>query len=260
MKTLRIAFDKSRKVFRSAFGFVIIIFVWWLITYLGVVQPYFLPSPVKVFTAMIELISNGSLGVQLGTSLGRFIKGYLMGSTLGILVGLSMGIIPAVGKFFKPLLTFFNAVSGITWVPLAIAWMGVGNATINFLIINAVFFMVSVTTLSGVHAVPKVYENAMLTMGASLPQIVAQVILPGSLASIITGLRLGAGFAWRSLIAAEMAAGSSGLGFMAFKASYDYQQDVLLASILLVGVIALILDGLVFAPLERRTVMRWGLK
>jgi ABC-type nitrate/sulfonate/bicarbonate transport system permease component len=259
MKLLRMIVDKLKVVFRYCIGFVVIILVWLAVCELNLISRYFLPHPYKVLTTFINLVKTGKMFGQLGTSLLRFLQGYLMGSGIGIVVGISMGIVPAIGKFFKPLLTFFNSLSGITWVPLAIAWIGIGDPTINFLIINAVFFMVSVSTLSGVQLVPKVYENAMLTMGATRFQIVTQVILPGSLAHIITGLRVGAGFAWRSLIAAEMAVGSSGIGFMAFKASYDHQQDVLLASILVVGVVAIILDTLLLEPLERRTIQRWGI-
>ncbi len=235
------------------------IILWWLVCKLGLVKEFYLPSPEIVWSRFLQNMGDGTLPKNLFASIGRFFQAYVLGSVAGIIIGLLMGIIPVIGKFFKPLLTFFNSLSGITWVPLAIAWFGIGDSTIRFLIINAVFFMVCVTTLAGVSTVPKIYENAMLTLGASKLHIVFRVMLPGSLPNIMTGLRVGAGFAWRSLIAAEMTAGSSGLGFMAFKANYDFQQPLLLACILLVGVVAVILDTLILAPIEKYTINRWGL-
>jgi len=259
MKTSTKILHGLKQFLLSTRGFIILIAVWWLACHLGLVKEFYLPSPERVWTRFINNMADGSLTKNLLDSIRRFLQAYAIGCGAGILVGLMMGLVEGVGKFFKPLLTFFNSLSGITWVPLAIAWMGVGEPTIRFLIINAVFFMVCVTTLAGVSTVPKMYENALLTMGASRLQITFQVMLPGALPSIMTGLRVGAGFAWRSLIAAEMVAGSSGLGFMAFKANYDFQQALLLACILLVGIVAIILDSVILKPIEKYTVSRWGM-
>ena len=259
MKSSNQVLERIKKSILSLRGFLILIIVWWIICRLGFVKEFYLPSPESVWRRFVNDVADGSLSKHLFSSLGRFIQAYVLGSAVGILIGLLMGIFSGIGRFFRPLLTFFNSLSGITWVPLAIAWFGIGDATITFLVINSVFFMVAVTTLSGVSAVPKMYENAMLTMGAGKLQIIFQVMLPGSLPNIMTGLRVGAGFAWRALIAAEMVAGSSGIGFLAFKANYDFQQPLLLACILLVGIVAIILDALLLAPIERYTIHRWGL-
>ncbi len=259
MKFSRQILEKLKKFLLSMRGFLILIAIWWVVCRLGLVKEFYLPSPESVWGRFITNMADGTLSRNLVDSILRFLQAYAIGCGAGIVVGLLMGLIPFVGKFFKPLLTFFNSLSGITWVPLAIAWLGVGNATIRFLIVNAVFFMVCVTTLAGVSTVPKIYEDALLTMGASRLHITFRVMLPGALPSIMTGLRVGAGFAWRSLIAAEMVAGSSGLGFLAFKANYDFQQPLLLACILLVGIVAIVLDTLILAPIEKRTVNRWGM-
>jgi len=128
-----------------------------------------------------------------------------------------------------------------------------------FVIGNTVFFILFFNTLVGVRAVPSVYEQAVTTLGASRWRTLVDVLVPGSLPSIITGVRLGLGFGWRALIAAEMVAATQGLGYMIFSAANDLRTDVILAGILVIGVLAFALDALVLAPVERATIMRWGI-
>lgn len=240
-------------------AFLILLAVWWVATTFQMVSKAFLPSPASVGSALVEGISSGKFIENLVLSVGRLLVAYVVGSILGVVVGVLMGLVPSVGRFFNPLLSFFSSLSGIAWVPLAIAWFGFGENTITFLIVNAVFFVVALSAMTGVISVPRAYENALLTLGANKWHLVTQVLLPGAMPSIFTGLRVGAGFAWRSLIAAEMVMASAGMGFMVFKAGYDFRQDILMAGVIVIGFVALALDHLVFEPLERRTIDRWGL-
>ncbi len=251
--------EQLRSFSRSGVAFVVLIAIWWIITGLGFVSRAYLPSPPAVSSALLDGLRDGSLLDNMSASIVRLVVGYAIASILGIVVGVLMGLIPGIGRFFRPVLSFFNSLSGITWLPLAIAWFGIGPLTIGFVIFNSVFFIVAISTLSGVQSVPKVYENALLTLGGKPLDVVTQVLIPGAMPSVITGLRLGMGFGWRALIAVEMVAGSVGMGYLIFQASYYFQQNILLAGILVIGVIALILDRVIFEPLERRTIECWGL-
>ncbi len=243
----------------SVLSFAILIVIWFLITNLGLISRAFFPSPQAVWLAFVNSLQTGTLFDNLWISILRLIATYIGASILGMIAGVAMGLQPNVGRFFRPILSFFNAISGITWIPFAITWFGIGNMTIAFVIFNSVFFIVAFNTMAGIRAVPEVFEHALLTMGSSRLGVIRDVLLPGALPSIITGQRLALGFGWRGLIAAEMVAGSIGIGFMIFNASYDFRPDIIMMGILVVGVVSSIIDYLFFAPLERYTIERWGM-
>jgi NitT/TauT family transport system permease protein/taurine transport system permease protein len=114
-------------------------------------------------------------------------------------------------------------------------------------------------TLVGVRTVPKIFENAVLTLGGGRRHVIFEVLLPGAMPSIVTGIRMSIGFGWRALIAAEMIATTTGLGFLIYDASNFHQTDTILVGILTIGTLWLATDRLVLQPLERRTIERWGL-
>lgn len=243
----------------STLSFAGLVAVWWALTAFHAVPQAFVPGPGKVWSTFLVTAREGTLFHHMGLSLARLLIAFVAASLLGIAAGLVMGLVPGVGRFSRPVLTLFNSLSGITWLPLAIAWFGIGWTTFLFVIFNSVFFITVINTLSGVQAVPRVYEQAVLTMGGGQMRVISQVLIPGAMPSIITGLRLGMGFGWRALIAVEMVAGSAGLGYMVFNASYNFHQDVLLMGVLVTGVLASVIDQVVFQPLERWTIERWGL-
>ncbi len=237
-----------------------VLLVWWLPTDgLHRVAPGILPGPAETWGAFREGLTNGTLWANLVASLERLVIGYAGASLLGLVVGMAMGLFPRVGAFLEPLFSFFSTLSGIAWLPIAITWFGVGQATVLFVLANSIFFIVAANTLLGVQAVPRVYEHAVATLGGTRWTTVMQVLLPGALPSILSGLRLAMGFGWRALIAAEMAASAVGLGYMIFNASYDFRSSLILIGILVIGVVAMAIDQLIFAPVERRTVVRWGM-
>jgi NitT/TauT family transport system permease protein/taurine transport system permease protein len=170
-------------------------------------------------------------------------------------VGLNRWLAPIV----EPIVGFFNALSGIAWLPLAITWFGLGWTSVTFIMFNTIFFLVFFNTLVGVRTVPKIFENAVLTLGGGRRHVILQVLLPGALPSIVTGIRMSIGFGWRALIAAEMIATTTGLGFLIYNASNFHQTDAIVVGILAIGTLWLATDRLVLQPLERRTIERWGL-
>jgi ABC-type nitrate/sulfonate/bicarbonate transport system permease component len=244
---------------RGLLGFVILFAVWWALTAAHVVKPIALASPQAVGEVLVSGIADGKLLVDTGVSMERLVISVIVAGSLGIVLGVLVGISRRLGLFIEPLAGFFNAISGIVWLPLAITWFGLTWKTLLFVIGNSVFFILFFNTLVGIRAVPRLYEQAIFTLGASRWRMVRDVLIPGALPGIISGLRLGLGFGWRALIAAELVAATQGLGFMIFSAAQYLRTDVILAGILVIGVIAFVLDALVVGPLERITVQRWGL-
>lgn len=239
----------------AAVGFVLA--AWWIIIWLHVVPRAFLPTPIAVAKGVIEIFTTGRLRDVQASLLG-FAVYYPFAAGLGIAVGLVLGLVSGLGRFMRPLLGFFNAIAGIAWLPLAMMWFGTGTPTVAFVTANGVFFVVAVNTLTGVQSVPQIYVNGLTVLGASRWRIVRDVVLPGAFPTILSGLRLALGFGWRALVAAEMVAAASGLGYLVFRSSYDFRFDVVWAGILLLGFLSVTLDRLLFTPLERWTVERWG--
>jgi NitT/TauT family transport system permease protein/taurine transport system permease protein len=206
-----------------------------------------------------ELGWDGSLWVNIAASLGRVLLGVVasvpLAVALGVLVGLNRHLAPVV----EPIVSFFNALSGIAWLPLAITWFGLGWTSVTFIMFNTIFFLVFFNTLVGVRGVPRLFEQAVRTMGGGRRHVIMQVLIPGALPSIVTGIRMSIGFGWRALIAAEMIATTTGLGFLIYNAANFHQSDTILVGILTIGVLWLATDRLVLQPLERRTIERWGL-
>jgi NitT/TauT family transport system permease protein/taurine transport system permease protein len=169
------------------------------------------------------------------------------------------GLYRNVSEFLNPLVIFFNAISGIVWLPLVIGWLGIGTALAVFLIWNTVFFIVFQNTVLGVQLVPEVLEQGVRTLGGGTFEVVRTVTLPGALPYILTGIRSGLGFGWRALIAAELVGATTGLGQMIFNAAEYHRSDIIIGGCLIIGTIAIAMDRWLLLPIERRTVQRWGL-
>ena len=217
------------------------------------------PGIEPVFQAGAESLMDGSLIRHIGASLGRIALGTLIGILLAVPLGILMGVSTAVSTFVTPLLRFFSVLAGIAWIPIATLWLGYGFGAITFVIFNAVFFVVAYNTLLGVTSIPMALRNAAASLGASRWQVFVEVLLPGALPNIVTGVRTGLGFAWRGLIAAEMIATNVGLGYMLFVARDFYRTEVIVLGMIIIGLLWLMIDRLMLAPLERATIERWGM-
>ncbi len=238
--------------------FVALVAAWWVASHSGRFSAGALPRPESVLAAARELASTGELQADVLASLGRLVLGagasVLLGAGLGILAGLNRFL----GDLLLPLASFFSAVSGIAWIPLAIMWFGLGTVAVTFVIWNSIFFLVFFNTVLGVRSVPRIMEQAVRTLGGGHRVLVLQVFLPGALPYIVSGIRTGLGFGWRALIAAELIAATSGLGFLIFDASHYFRTDRILVGIGGIGILWTLMDGAILGPLERRTVKRWG--
>ncbi|MGH8935003.1 MAG: ABC transporter permease [Acidimicrobiia bacterium] len=218
------------------------------------------PSVEEVWGAAIELASDGTLWDHTWSSIRRVLVGAGLAALLAIPFGLAMGMNRFIAGYFTPLLRFSVALAGIAWIPLATLWFGYGEGAVTFIIFNAVFFSLTYNTMLGVSRVSREVQRAARSLGAGGPRMVWEVLLPGAMPSIVTGLRVGLGYGWRGLIAAEIIATNLGLGYLLFLARKFYSTDQVVLSMVVIGVLWLLMDRLLLAPLERRTIERWGMK
>jgi len=217
-----------------------------------------LVSPAATARTAVELVRLGILPRYVSESLWRITLGAALATVLGVPIGLALGLSRYGARMFEPFLRFFQAVSGIAWLPLAIVWFGFTDVTIQVVILYTAMVPVVFNTLIGVQLIPDIYQESIQTMGGGRLRLVRDVYLPGALPSIVVGLRLGIGYGWRALIAGEILTGLPGLGTLIFEARRFHQIDQILAGMVVIGVLYLIADRMVLAPVERLTVQRWG--
>jgi len=239
--------------------FVVLLVAWAILVPLFDVNPRIFPHLSAVLQAGLESIQDGTLFTHIGASLVRVAVGTVLALVAAIPLGIAMGVSPVVSSFLTPLFRFFSVLAGIAWIPIATLWFGYGFGAITFVIFNAVFFIVTYNTLLGVSTIPRPMRHAAWSLGAGRWAMLTEVLLPGALPNIVTGIRTGLGFAWRGLIAAEMIATNAGLGYMLFVARDFYKTEVIVLGMIIIGVLWLLLDRLVLAPLERATIERWGM-
>jgi NitT/TauT family transport system permease protein/taurine transport system permease protein len=245
--------------FKFALPLVLLLIFWEFCVQFFQVNARVFPSIESVFIAGVEAVNDGSIFNHITASLGRVAVGTLLAVLVSIPLGLAMGLNPIVSDFLSPLFRFFSVLAGIAWIPIATLWFGYGFGAITFVIFNAVFFVVTYNTLLGVASIPMPLRNAAASLGANGWTLLTQVILPGALPNIVTGIRTGLGFAWRGLIAAEMIATNVGLGYMLFLARDFYKTEVIVLGMIIIGLIWLAIDRLILAPVERATIERWGM-
>jgi NitT/TauT family transport system permease protein/taurine transport system permease protein len=239
--------------------FALILLAWGLAPLLADYPPYILPSLPELAQRAVEMVSDGSLLDQTLASLQRLALGFAIGNLLAIPLGLAIALNRTASDLLRPALTFLQSIAGIAWVPLAIIWFGIGSGTVIFVIANTIFFATLYSTITGVERIPNILYRAVRSHGGSGLQILTQLVLPGAFVQIILGLRNAMAYGWRALVAAEMIAGTSGLGYMTIEAVQWYQTATVMLGMILIGVLWLVLDRAIFVPIERATIRRWGM-
>ncbi len=243
----------------GAVPFVAVLVLWALVTALSDIPAYKLPSPLAVWQAFWSMTTEGRLGAEIWASLGRLAGGYLLGNLIAIPLGLAIALNRAVAETVTPVLSFFQAIAGIAWVPLAIIWFGIGQGSVLFVIANTVFFASIYSTVVGVRSIPTAFYRAAACHGANRWHMITSVVVPGALVQVLVGLRTSMAYGWRALVAAEMIAGTNGIGYMTLEAVRWFQTEIVLLGMILIGALWLALDLVVFRPIERATVRRWGI-
>jgi NitT/TauT family transport system permease protein len=203
------------------------------------------PSPAEVARAIAQLAEKSLLWRYIGDSLGRVACGYALAVLLGVPLGILLGWYPIAGQAVNPVIQILRPISPLAWMPLAVIWFGVSNVAPIFLIFLASFFPIVVAAAHGVRTVPPMFLQAGQNFGLSAPQLMIRVVVPAVLPRIAIGLRVAFGVAWVVLVAAEMIAVDSGLGYLIIDArNAGKRYDLVVAGMLIIGILGLALDAL----------------
>jgi NitT/TauT family transport system permease protein len=218
------------------------------------------PSPLSVEKGLVELFHKHVLWADISDSLCRVAIGFGAAAIIGIPLGLTLGWYPALNQIFNPTLQILRPISPIAWIPVAIIFFGIGDKPAIFLVFLGAFFPIVVACVSGVSSVPSIYRRAGRNFGLSPAQILTKVVFPAALPQILIGLRIALGIAWLVVVAGEMIAVDSGLGYLVIDSRNSGKRyDLVVAAMLLIGVIGLALDML-FRRLEKVRSVRWGFR
>jgi NitT/TauT family transport system permease protein len=234
---------------------VALLCAWW--GAIVVTQSLIFPTPWGVVTGAIELLVNGTLWRHIGASLLRVGTGFALAVGIAVPLGLWMGWVRGAYDTLNPIFQMLRPISPIAWIPIAILWFGVGDASPIYLIfISSVFPMIVQTTV-GVHTIDKRYLRAAENFGVSRTTLFRQVVIPAVLPQIVVGMRIGLGVAWLVFVDAEMNALRSGLGYMIMDTrNAGNRYDLVIAGMIIIGLIGLSLDG-IMRMLEGIKWVRW---
>ncbi|NLS54765.1 taurine ABC transporter permease TauC [Hafnia alvei] len=247
----------------SALTLLTILLVWWAVTAMQLISPLFLPAPQQVLKQLVSISTQGfmdaTLGQHLAASLGRILVALLAAVVIGVPVGIAMGLNPTVRGILDPIIEIYRPVPPLAYLPLMVIWFGIGETSKILLIYLAIFAPVTLAAAAGVRSVEQVRVRAAQALGANRWQVLWYVVLPNALPEILTGLRIGLGVGWSTLVAAELIAATRGLGFMIQSAGEFLATDVVIAGISVIALIAFALE-LGLRALQRRLTPWHGVK
>nr|WP_314093353.1 ABC transporter permease subunit [uncultured Shinella sp.] len=238
----------------------VIIGLWALASAYALVSPVFLPSPRQVVIALYNLVVKGfvdaTLAEHVGASLYRIFGALIASILIGIPAGLAIGTSRVGRGILDPIVEFLRPLPPLAYLPLVIIWVGIGEASKITVIALSMLPSIILSTSAGVRAVSKDHVNAARSLGASKAQVLREVVLPSAVPSILTGIRIALGAGWTTLVAAELVAATSGIGFMIQSAAQFLVTDIVIAGIIVIALIAIVLEYV--ARLIERRLVPWA--
>jgi NitT/TauT family transport system permease protein len=255
---------KQSTAIRKATIILLIIVAWQLYTTLNHVNELIVPTFSETIGALIRSLSNGELLGRISLSLVTLLESYAIGLTCAGLLTI-FAVQSAFGRDLLSTLTaMFNPLPAIALVPLAMMWFGLGAFSLMFVVAHSVLWAIALNTQSGFLSVSETYRMVGRNYGIKGIPFVYKVLIPAALPSILSGLKIGWAFAWRTLIAAELvfgaSQGSGGLGWFIFENSQNLMTANVFAGLLVVMIIGVAMENGIFQVVERRTVRKWGMQ
>jgi NitT/TauT family transport system permease protein len=241
-------------------GFYLALFALWeVLTSVHVAPDYLFPSPIQVVRRLIELAQDNYLWPSIKTTLLRMVFGFVMAATIGLVIGIAMGTSWVVNRMLKSLFLGLQMLPTAAWVPLSLLIFGLSDKGFYFVIIMSSTSAIAIATADGILNIPPIYLRAARTLGTPPWAMYGRVIVPASLPSIVTGLKLGWTLGWHGAVSAELIKSTIGLGFLLYMGRELNDASQVIAIMLLTIVFGLCLDRFLFGIIETRIRRRWGL-
>lgn len=231
---------------------VIIIAIWFYTTTYMAIPKGILPTIPDVGQTFLEMLKSGQLENDIAVSISRVLKGYCISIVLGVTLGSLIGMYRPVKELFVPIITVIRQIPMIAWIPLIILWCGIGEASKVVIIVLVAFFQILVNTQSGIESTPKGYIEVARLYKLGKWKTFIKVYLPHAIPQILVGLRLGLGGSWMAVVAAELIAATSGIGYRMSSARSNMQSNVVIVCMIVVGLVGVLMDwgiGVLFTAL-----------
>ena len=241
--------DILRKTILALILPVLVVILWFCVTTYGSIPVGILPDLPRVGNTITDMIHTGQLQEDLLVSILRVVKGYLFSAVVGVVLGSLIGMFPRVRELLLPTITIIRQIPMIAWIPLIILWCGIGELSKVVIIVLAAFFPILVNTESGIESTPAGYIEVARLYKLNPWKTFTNVYLPHALPQILVGLKLGLGVSWMAVVAAELIAATSGIGYRMSNARSMMRSDVVIVCMIVIGLIGVIMDkgiGLVF--------------
>jgi NitT/TauT family transport system permease protein len=252
--------NSTRSILGAVFSLGLACLIWEAFARSGLFAPALAPSVVLIGSALGRMVLSGAMLRHALYTLYRVLFGFVLAGAVGVFIGILMGRFRRVERFFVPLVSVLMPIPSLAWVPVFILWFGLGNAATIALVFYAATFPVIYNTWTGVRSVNRLWIRSAQAMGADEQALFQKVVLPGSLAFVITGLRQAFARAWIAVVGGEMIAATNwGLGWVIFDSKEFLNTDVMMASLVVIGIIGFTFERLIFQTIEQRTVNRWGM-
>lgn len=242
-----------------AFVFAALVLIWQVLSLLGGWPPEIFPSPRQALTTMGEMIGNGTLFKHTVASLFRVTLGYYLAVLLGIPLGILLGWWKIGQNAFNPLIQFLRPISPLAWIPLTMLWFGIGDKPAVFLIFLSSFFPLLVSTMVAMNHIQSTYFQVAANFNLSKFETVVKIVFPSILPALLPALRISMGIAWMVVVAAEMIAVKSGLGFLILDARNALRLDFVLNAMVIIGLIGIGLDR-VISQIGKIQSISWGIR
>ena len=215
-----------------------------------------LPPPSAVAVSAWHVVATGELAQDAGVSVFRLVIGFLAAAVVAVPIGFAIGLSPIFDDFVDPLVELLRPIPPPAWIPLGILWFGIGNAQNAFILALGVFFPAVLNTIAGVRSVDPTLIWAVLTLGGNRRDVIREIVVPSTIPLAITGLRIGLGVGWGALVAAELLAARSGLGFLIESSRYAFDTPRMMTGMLAIGLIGFAMDTCM--RLLQRKITRGG--
>ena len=236
---------------------VAILLLWELLSRYGFIRLSILPAPTTVGRTFLDMLETGEIFRHLGVSILRVLQGYAIGAAFGVFLGILMGLFKKVDTALVLVTGILRPIPIIAWVPMLILWMGIDEASKVTVIAIGSFWPVLLNTVHGIKSTDTKYLEVAQILEKSRLKILTKVVLPSALPSIFTGLRIGIGIAWMSVIGAELIAAASGIGYLIMYARELSQPDVMLVGVFSIGITGILIDVLI-RKIEA-AVLKWNI-
>lgn len=234
---------------------ILIVILWEIFSDKGLINASILPSPIIIWDTLVQMAQSGELLKHLEVSLARVLKGYAIGCILGISIGTLMGLVKKFERALVLLIGLLRPIPVIAWVPMLILWLGIDETSKVTVIAIGTFWPVLLNTIHGIVSTNKKYLEVGEILEKNKTTVLLKIIFPSAMPSIFTGLRIGIGSAWMSVVGAELIAASSGIGYLISYARELSQPDVMIVGVISIGIIGLSIDTLI--KIIQKRVLRW---